>query len=99
MSAFRFWIRAMATIIAFILVVVAVYWGVNAYLFTYGANANGIAVAASSAYGSLFLVGAIFLVVAVGFSQLNAHLARLADASEEQTKLLRFIAKQNQKSN
>jgi len=74
----------------------AVYWGVNAYLAIFGANANAIAVAASAAYGSLFLVGAIFITVAQGFGNLNNSYKRMTEEAEEQTKLLRYIAKQNQ---
>lgn len=53
--------RVGAWLLAAALLVGAVYWGVNAYLFTYGENSNSIAVAASAAFASLFLVGAIFI--------------------------------------
>lgn len=81
------------------LLIGAIYWGVNAYLFTSGTNSNGIAVAASAAFASLFLVGAIFVMVAHGISIMNTHLEHIEAAANEQVRLLRYLAKQSKQSN
>jgi len=83
-------------IIAVGLIIGGIYWGINATYFTSGTNSNGIAVAASAAYGSLFLVGAILIIVVIGFQLLVSHMARVASNAEEQTRLLKYIAKQSQ---
>ena len=41
--------RVGAGLLAAVLLFAAVYWGANAYLFTYGTNSNAVAVAASAA--------------------------------------------------
>lgn len=81
-------------ILVLILLLIAVYCGVNAYYYTTPAAANGIGVAAWSAFGSLFLVAAIFITVSQGISMMNEHLEHISANSDEQIKLLRYMAKQ-----
>jgi xanthine/uracil permease len=92
----RVFFRFASIIVSLILILIGVYAGLNAYLFTFGENANGVAVAAWSAFASLFFVVAIFIMVAQGISTMNTHLEHISDAADEQVKLLRYLAKQNQ---
>lgn len=91
-AVFR-WVRV---IVLAILMIGGIYGGLNAYLFTSGPNANAVAVAAWSAFGSLFLLGAVFIIVWQGINTMNEHLEHISDNSDEQLKALRFLAKQNQ---
>jgi Na+/proline symporter len=92
-------LTVVAAILVAILLLAGGYWGVNAYLFTSGENANTIAVAASAALASPFIVGAIFIVVAMGISTMNAHLDHISECADEEVKLLRYQVKLTQQLN
>lgn len=92
-------LSVVAAILVAILLLAGGYWGLNAYSFTSGENANAIAVAASAALASLFIVGAIFIVVASGISMMNARLDHISECADEQIKLLRYQIKLTQQLN
>jgi len=96
MNARQLFFRWGSVILVAILLLITIYCALNAYYFTLSASANGIGVAAWSAFASVFLVAAIFIMVANGISTMNMHLEHISDNSDEQVKLLHFIAKQSQ---
>jgi hypothetical protein len=84
------------TLVMLLLIGLGVYWLLNAFFFIGGTNGNSINVAASAAFGSAFLVLAIFILVARELARMNTHLNHISEAADEQVKLLRYIAKQSQ---